>query len=211
MIAVVICFSGFMYWILERLNDDSDEQRLKDKPIGSIYLATMSFVGQNEFQPRTVAARIMAFSMAFWGVLVISAYTANLASFLVASKEEQLNIGSFAEAVKAQYTTCVRVGTITHTYIKQNFPQLILVEKNTASEAFDGMRLGHCKVVATEAATFSIHDRLKSSNKECRMFHDGRIQRASPAGFVTKVDIFNKCTSLLDRKFSLCGTMKDNS
>jgi hypothetical protein len=86
-----IVLSGLVYWALEKLHTDSDgaaEKGDAEKPMGSIFLSSMAFVGHNEYEPNTVASRMISFSWSFWSILVLSAYTANFASFLVAAQQE---------------------------------------------------------------------------------------------------------------------------
>jgi hypothetical protein len=67
---------------MERINDDSDRQKLGNQPAETIFFAALSITGETRFQPSTNYARLFVFSLAFWSLMIGSAYTANLVSLL---------------------------------------------------------------------------------------------------------------------------------
>lgn len=72
LILACIVVSGLMYYLLDVLDKDADEGNLESGPIGSVYLASMAFVGHTQFQPTTAPTKIITLSSSFWAVLMIS-------------------------------------------------------------------------------------------------------------------------------------------
>jgi hypothetical protein len=60
-IIAAILFTGLMYFVLERVNVESDERELENKPAAAIFLAALTFTGHFQFQPNTTAARLLSF------------------------------------------------------------------------------------------------------------------------------------------------------
>lgn len=107
MILVTFLVAGLVYWWMEWFNDDSDRQKLGNKPTKTIYFAARSFMGEINFQPSTDYARLFVFLLAFWSLLTASAYTANLASFLVVENTPSLQIETVGDAVQLNLPMCV--------------------------------------------------------------------------------------------------------
>merc|ERR1712095_241406 len=92
---ITIIFSGLTYFFLakpikiyeDRSSDteeteESEEETHSQDVRTSLYKAAMAFTGNFDFEAETLATRLWSFSMAFWVMLMLTAYTANLASFL---------------------------------------------------------------------------------------------------------------------------------
>jgi hypothetical protein len=74
-----IVITGLVYWLLEYIDMNADEIFLGKKPSLCTYLIAIVFTGHLGIQPRTHGARMLSLSWTFWAVIVVSAYTANLA------------------------------------------------------------------------------------------------------------------------------------
>jgi nitrate reductase NapE component len=111
MIAVAIVATGIMYWMLESLNSRADEAKLENKPLATIFLSSLTFTGHFDFQPNTHAARILSFSWTFFSLVTVSAYTANLASFLVARRTPDFQIRTIQQAVRYNIPVCIHGST----------------------------------------------------------------------------------------------------
>jgi hypothetical protein len=100
--------AGLGYQWLEWINDgDSDKQVLHNNPSQTFFYSAMAFTGDCKFEPRTNCARIFVFTIAFWGLILCSAYTGSLASFLVAQNIPGIQVESVGDAVAANYALCV--------------------------------------------------------------------------------------------------------
>jgi Ligand-gated ion channel len=202
-----IFFTGIMYFILERLNTDSDELQLDEKPVTAIFLAAITFTGHFEFNPNTNAARLMSFSWTFWTLIMASAYTANMASFLVQRNGVESSVSTLDDAVRLSIPVCVQRGAIIDEMLSKKNPDLILVRKDSEEEMFQALKKdwyggkGGCGVLMTNLGTFEVYQGQKSVNQDCTLKSEKRVILSLPAGFATAVDSGMMCTSLISYVF----------
>ena len=177
LIGVTIIVCGLIYWRLERLDENANKDDIQNLPMGSVYKASMAFVGSGEYAPTTTPARILNFGLAFWSVLMISAYTANFASFLVIKKLDQPFIGSLEEANAKELTMCVSKGVPFLDVYRKDYPRISLVLKDNNQEKLDGLVKGECKISTMDVASFQVQERM---NGECKFFSDYRVEIFAP-------------------------------
>jgi hypothetical protein len=198
-----IFFSGIIYFVLERLEGKSDDRRLERRPLTAIFLAAMTFTGHFEFQPNTNAARLLSFSWTFWALIMGSAYTANMASFLVKRDGVVSLISTIDDAVRLAVPVCVQRGAIIDEILSEKHHELILVRKASEQEMFEGLKKswyggkGGCGLVLTNLGTFQVYQSQKDINSDCSLTSDKRVVLQLPAGFATVVDSGIMCTSLV--------------
>lgn len=65
--------SGILYYVLELLDDSTDSEHLETRPASAIYYSFITFTGHHEFHPQTHSARLLAFSMTFWALIMAGA------------------------------------------------------------------------------------------------------------------------------------------
>lgn len=196
-----IIFSGLLYWGLEKLNTNADSRALDEKPIASIFYAATTFTGHFDFQPNTNAARLFGFSWTFWALVVGSAYTANLASFLVSPTIEDYRISSIEDAIALNASICVQGGAVIDSILSKDYSQLHFVRKKSEQAIFEALRVdrkeGGCDAVAHQYNTYSVYKRSKEVNFDCSLKSEERIIHPIPAGMATAIDTGVFCTSLI--------------
>lgn len=69
MILVALIASGALYYLLEKLDPSADDGNLEGDPGAAVYFSFITFTGHHEFNPRSHSARLLAFSMTFWGLI----------------------------------------------------------------------------------------------------------------------------------------------
>ena len=131
MIGVAIVVTGLMYWVLERLNAESDKDELENKPLVTMFLSALTFIGNFNFQPNTHAARLLSLSWTFWALVVVATYTANLASFLVARRTPDFKIKSVGQAVRYNVPICVHGLSNQDELLTEMYSDILLVRKQT--------------------------------------------------------------------------------
>ena len=197
MMFVTIIFSGMVYFWMEWYNEDSDRQELGKMPTENIYFAALSFIGQISFKPGTDYARIFTLSLAFWGLLMASAYTANLASFLVVQNTPSLAIASVSDAVKARLSMCVKDSSVSDTLVSEAHPGAILVRKKIEDDIFFGVKRGECTLAITNVGTWDNYKERSDVNGGCQMDWIGRVFKFVQAGFASLSDSGTLCSSLI--------------
>jgi len=103
--------------------------------------------GMTTMAPKTTAGRIYSFSLGFSLLIVLSAYTANLASVLVASRP--LAVSSIEQVVAEGATVCTWKGGLGSNWfkIKKLYPQVVLHEVRDTKGAFSALKAGKCKAM----------------------------------------------------------------
>jgi Ligand-gated ion channel len=203
-IAGAIFFSGFVFFILERLNPNPDEElHLEKKPVTVIFLAAITFTGYFKFNPNNNAVRLMSFSWTFWALIMASAYTANLASFLVERNEVSTSVTTIEDAIRLSVPVCVQRSTIIDEFVSKKFPELILARKDSVQEMFEGLKQSWyggkegCGLLLTSLAFFELYQNEVEFNKECSLTSEKRVVINLPSSFATTVDSGILCTSLV--------------
>jgi Ligand-gated ion channel len=197
-----IVITGFVYFLLELWDGGSDERELQCKPVASIFYAAITFTGHYELRPQTNPARIVGFSFTFWALIVGSAYTANLASFLVLPSALTYQYESFEKILQDNAYVCVQQGGAISTLLSHAYPSLVLVPKFPDEEIFKGLRLpnneGGCDVVAHQVNTYEIYKSLRETNADCSLRSSERTVQEIPGALATAVDTGSRyCTSLI--------------
>jgi Ligand-gated ion channel len=209
LIVAATIFTGLMYFMLERLNVESDERELEHQPVTAIFLASMVFTGHFQFQPNTNPARILSFSWTFWALIITSAYTANMASFLVSRNAKDSVVATLEDALKKGTPVCLQRFSVMDDVIAKKYPEMNLVRKDTEREIFDALRLPHeggqggCRATLTNLGTFAVYQGNREVNYDCTLTSERRVIQQMPAGFATGVDTGNLCTSLISYVINL--------
>lgn len=196
LLATVVA-SGFVYWLLEMIDPRSDKSRFR-RPAKAVYLSFITFTGHfDDFQPNTTASQLFAVSLAFFALLSSSAYTANLASFLVVQGQPKVPLESVEQAVRQQLPLCVFAGAAPELAIRNAYPNAILVQHQTEREVFQGILDGDCAAAVTGKSVWDFYQGDDDVNGECTLGWVGRTFRPMGSTFATKSDSGTKCTNLI--------------
>ncbi|KAI2504707.1 ionotropic glutamate receptor [Fragilaria crotonensis] len=201
-ICVFVVLTGLIYWFLEYLDVDADDSDGVNSPWSNIFLAATSFTGHYAFEPNSHATRLLGFSVTFWALIVIAAYTANLASFLVAPQTTYFRVSTIAEAIEKNAAVCVQAGAVVESLLKARYPELKLVPKITENEVFTALRIkpkdGGCDTAAHQLNSVRMFQRTKDVNYDCTISSGLDVQIVIPAGMATAIDTGRyRCTSLI--------------
>jgi hypothetical protein len=197
LIGVTLCVSGLIYMGLEGFDEGSDSQVLENKPFENVFIASLMFTGHFEYRPTSNGARLLTLSLAFFCLLVKSAYTANLASYLVVDKVSSIRIDSVEDAVSKGYRICVIDTSIADESLTRAFPAANIVRKLVEKDMYVAVRSGECEIALTTFSSWQEFSRDSSVNGDCQMSWIGRVFREGEAGFATISDSGSLCTSLI--------------
>lgn len=197
MIGVTILLSGLVYWGMEMFDQASDLQGLESKPQTSIFLAALLFSSHFEFKPRTNGAMLFTLSLAFWCLLIVAVYTANLASFLVARSQPTLIIQTVGDAVIAGLPFCSLETSYPEQSVQAAYPEVQLVRKSDIEDIYLGVQNGECRFALTTVSSWDEAQRDKTKNRDCRMEWIGRAFEFVEGSFATLSDSGTLCTSLI--------------
>jgi len=196
-VGIALLLSGIIYKGLDYFDAESNQNRLELNPSDTLYDAALSFTGEIHFDPDTNATRILTFSLAFFCLLVTSAYTANLASFLVVRNTPIIQIQSIRDAVKNDYRICVEQGTPAELDLARSHPELNLVPQMGERAVYEGINDGQCEMGVVAVSSWKEFRQNEDVNGECKMKRIGRAFKTQVGGFATKSDSGTLCTSLV--------------
>lgn len=137
-------------------------------------------------------------SWSFFTLLTISAYTANLTTFLVVKNSPTATLQSMEDAVAQGAPICVfgpSVETVRLT--RQLYPGMKLVEKQTMTGVIEAVMGGECAGGISTTATWSVDVGRKQMNPKCDLDFVGRPYTKIGGSFATKADAYDKCTSMM--------------
>jgi len=149
-----------------------------------------------DWNPQTHGERIFVVSASFWALVLASAYTANLASFLVVVNQPNIVALDLNEAVLRQIPVCVREAAVAG-LLRAKYPKLNLVVAPDFKQTYGNLMSGKCKLLATRSADFQWFERDKSINGDCSLEWVGRADEIIWGGAATIVDTGLYCTSMV--------------
>jgi len=199
LIVCVTLVTGMVYVLLDYLRSrrtgdlelDSDMQR-------ALYLSMNAFVGHSEFDPKGTMMRVLTLSMNFMFLILLAAYTANLASFLVVKNSSRIEINQFDDVMKLRKNVCVLRG---YPYIKSvstKYPgsESLMIPFENEVDMYQALQNGECLVLLSSMEDWRNHERDAIYNINCGMKWAGRRVEAVPASFALRTS-FNHCRALL--------------
>jgi hypothetical protein len=202
---LTMVLAGLVYQWMEWINTDSDRQELGDKPSETVYFAVLSFFSDIKFEPSTNYSRLFVVTLAFWGMILSSAYTANLASALVARNSPTLQIETVGDAVAARMPLCILKGTTFELEVRKIYPTATIVPINITkpNDLYLGVLAGKCTIAITSLWQWEIAQRDSTANVGCQLTLIGRVFKFAKAGFAVFSDSGILCTNLIKDVLSL--------
>jgi membrane protein implicated in regulation of membrane protease activity len=198
LIIVTAIATGLMYFLLERMNAESDERHLEHEPGAAVFYSFITLTGHYEFRPRTTAARLLSFSLTFFALIIVAAYTANLVSFLVVRNTETFKVENVGEAVLMGAPICVQDAVAIDEYLQKKYPTAKLVRYPDTKEMMYGLKNKECVIAAIELANYDVLATNAEVNSDCTLKWQGRVEQIVPSGIATTVDTGILCSSLIN-------------
>jgi Ligand-gated ion channel len=206
-VLAVVVFTGMCYFLLDRLDTDADEKEMK--PAVAVFLSALVFTGHFQFLPNTHPARLLSFSWTFCCLILMSAYTANLASFLVSRSLVSDPVSTLDDALVTGIPVCIQRSSAMDEFVTKKYPDMNLIRKDTEQEMFLALRDSWyrggagCGVAVTNLNTFELYQGQSDTNWDCAMYSEKRTVFSLPSGFATAVDSGVMCTSLISYVLNL--------
>mmetsp|Transcript_44280 Transcript_44280/g.106669 ORF Transcript_44280/g.106669 Transcript_44280/m.106669 type:complete len:673 (-) Transcript_44280:74-2092(-) len=201
LICAVIFFSGIMYWMIDKVEYPDDKI---NTVVYDTFLTTLTFTQHHQYwDPSTHGKRIFGYSAAFWALILASAYTANLASFLVAQQRPIILAETLDEVEQDKLPLCVRAGAAVEGQIKKEHGNAVLRRFPKFEDVYTTLtgdmpvEKGGCDLMASRAADFDAFRNNEKLNPKCSLEWVGRAAFINKGGPGTFVDTSVKCTSLI--------------
>jgi len=203
LIALVSIFSAIIYKQLERCGEiqevgpNSCHQHAQ-----SLFLALGSFTGGGGFTPTTPSGKLFQLSWTFATMLLVSAYTANLASLLVTRPTTSVVMSSLDEAVRKNLEVCNKAPSFISRSLSRRYPD---VRTKRTADPYSALREKKCAGFVDNTYHFRKYRRLASKNPLCKLDVVGSELWRASGGWVTRMDMHGtrRCTDFLMNVVSL--------
>jgi hypothetical protein len=146
---------------------------------------------------------LFSFSLSFWCLLIVSAYGANLASFLVARNQPSLNIQTVEDVVVAGLPFCSYESSYSEEAVQNTYPEAQFIRKTTENDIFLGVQNGECAFALTTVSEWDEAQLDRTVNGNCQLEWMGRAFEFIEGSFATLSDSGTLCTSLIRDTLSL--------
>jgi len=197
MIVGVFIVSGLLYWMIDKIANWGTDNEV-NSILYDMFLATMTFTQHHMYwDPSGHGKRIFAFSASFWSLVLASAYTANLASFLVSQGQTAETATDFSDVNQQKIPLCARANAAVESELKNKYKDLQLTTADDFDELIQSLRDGECDLLALRRFNFLEFQNSEDYNKDCSLQWVGRQEVSNKAGPATLVDTKNYCTSLI--------------
>jgi len=169
----------------------------KESISSSIHKSFIVFTGHMDLDAISFPGQLVAFSLSFFAMLMLSAYTANLATSLVVTSIPRSTINDITDIIGAGLKMCIMSDSAFEESIRQNYNGANFVRKSTDKDIIDGLNNGECDYAITSMTYWKEAQASSQHNKACNLTQIGRMVETYEAGFASKSDAGTRCTSLI--------------
>lgn len=201
----VVIFSSITYQFLEHIGADSEirERSFRKRTMRNLYRSFINITGNYAYEPTTLGGKVFGFFFAFWAMLIVAAYTANLATILVVENLPAPTIVDVHDAISQRLRTCVYKGTYANQYLLDAYPgtepYIVPIESGLLVEA---LNRGECDIMVETLQEFHTNEVQVEYNPTCTLKWVGRHVQHLQDGFATKLDPGVMCTDLVNEVFT---------
>lgn len=195
---VVLWFwTGLLYMCFEvhSNHEDLSGSSLCANGTHSLYLALLQVTGAGGFTPVTWHGRILLASWAWYILLFIATYTANLASFLVVQSTADADISSLTSAMAAGMRLCTWPTSPSGEWFSQHYEYsntYEVLDDGTATISY--LNAGYCDGAIMNSFSWSQDQNSLELNSDCATTLRGSNLNSRSGGWMVKVDWFEKCS-----------------
>jgi hypothetical protein len=154
-------------------------------------------------QPNSHGARLLSFSWSLWSLIIASAYTANMASFLLTRDTPSIAVSNLEDVVRLEKSVCLWGKTNHDAFFTKKYSeyskktQKVIRNFNNENEVLNGLLNNECDVALIGKQSYEALQRNDVLNANCSLVWVGRALEIIPAGFATTIDTGTYCTSLI--------------
>mmetsp|Transcript_17781 Transcript_17781/g.25030 ORF Transcript_17781/g.25030 Transcript_17781/m.25030 type:complete len:409 (-) Transcript_17781:7-1233(-) len=193
-IIATIFMSGLLYMMLEKLSVDGKDTTSYSR---GMFESFMLFTQDFRFEPKSKSARLFSTSMAFWSMIIISTYTANLAKLFVLRNTPTVTITTFDEAIKADMRVCVWESANSAIFALKEHPKGKYIFKLSQHDMLLAIHDNECDFALLSLQSWLQLEQDKEVNGDCDLVWIGRVVKSMSAGFALKSDAGTLCTNLI--------------
>jgi len=203
----IMIYTSFIYEMIEGGQDGEDfpshhRNFVKDMR-HSLWLSCAGFTGAGEFNPSTSFGRLFKLSYTFMILLLTSAYTANLASFLIVRNQILYDIQGISEASSRKLTLCVDAGSSNHEYMKSVWPKIPLNPTENTVASLQAVQDGKCVAAVMGRSEWEEVKLQVEANPDCDMGMVDIPFKKWSASWAAKSDSAILCSNLVTEVMSI--------
>lgn len=190
--------SAIFMMCIEALENRRENRSLSSWFGDHIYSSNLAFSQHFLYDyPRTGAGRIFLSTFAFWSLLIVSTYTANLASILVENVLSS-SVDSIQGAMDKNLFICIHDGSASATIVNTLFPNFKnyenVVRASTPTQMYELLSSRKCDILV---GTRQEYDILQNQEKYgCNLVQAGPEMHPASASFAIEFDPL-RCDSVL--------------
>ena len=209
-IFATIFAAGIFYEILEMLSAPSSKQRIWHVKKG-LYHSSLTALQHYSFQPKSPAGNFFSLAVAFWSLLIVSAYTANLASFFVVDQVNEASVTSIQDALRQGKTICVYQTTAQEDYVDLQYPEAkdqfkkVGFDRPHFLNIYRNLLNSTCDLALVSEGQWRRVEKNERDlgNGICNVRPVGDVVLFSELGFGIRLDSGEKCTNLIRDALSI--------
>lgn len=215
---VAACFfAGIVFLLLERGHNEFDmdleQASFIQAMIHSVWLSCVMLTGAGAFCPRTIQGKVFTFFWSFLVLLLVAAYTANLASYMVVKNTPTSEIQSLDDARRLGIRLCIPdLYDEVFERLRRDHPSLRTkaVTLEWGTDYFQSIRDGVCDAVLMTIFEWEAMKSQSLYHKDCDMLYPGRPFWTTGGGFPIRRDTSVHCTSFLNEVLGAIMAQMDN-
>jgi len=128
-----------------------------------------SFTGAAGLSPRTGYGKVFVSAWMAWVLIMTSAYTANLASLLVAKSSISPKITSLEQAVQEKATVCTVRGLLGEKLVRQKYANLKVLRTDDSKMLYDKLNAKECAAGIAEHDFWNAASMTHQANPNCNL------------------------------------------
>mmetsp|Transcript_11982 Transcript_11982/g.33843 ORF Transcript_11982/g.33843 Transcript_11982/m.33843 type:complete len:536 (-) Transcript_11982:156-1763(-) len=185
-ILVGFLFSAAVYMCIEGGRDDIPQKTAAGGLGQAFFLTICQFTGGGGFAPQSPAGKLFVMSVSFLMMLIVTAYTANLAGEMIMAKVAEAPVTSVEDAMTRDQAICVRRGSPFFRLLQRHFPDARLALVNSESEKFPAISQGKCVAAVVGELWWEFERRISRFNPKCELYAIGRNLMELHGSFVSR-------------------------
>merc|ERR1712151_401022 len=182
---ITLLISGLLYYFLDFMSHVTNNVEMETKMGESVFYSFLTSTGHCNYTPTDTSNRIFAFSLTFLFLVIASAYTANLAAFMV-NDNTSMTINTFQDVVDQKLPVCITNKISKSERLQKDYPHANYVVVETEREAFNLLNSGRCDITLTAYESFNGFKKSAEYNPNCNLYWVGRAVYHSMASFAIK-------------------------
>jgi hypothetical protein len=131
----------------------------------SLYLTIAAFTAGGSFRPYSFTGKAFVLTWTFTALVLVTSYTANMASMLVVSRAKESVVADVEDATARGLPVCVYRNGAFDEFIRAQYPHLNI--RYPAEWTYESLRTGECAAMIKDHTSFKVDRGLSKYNKNC--------------------------------------------